>query len=93
MSEQKDRQTGFARCRQLHESVDVAQVLLEAFDVEAFAVGLAAAAQVEGVDREAVRDQLLGNPDVVAAMRVEAMDEHYDRTRRHVGPPGANEDP
>ena len=56
------------------ERVDVVEIVGDRLDVEALAVGLAAAAQIERVDGEAARDELLGRPGVVAAVRVEAVD-------------------
>ena len=53
VAEHEHRQAGLARARKLHEQVDVALVLGEFLDVVALAVGLAAAAQVERVHREA----------------------------------------
>ena len=73
-------------------AVDVVQVLGELLDVEAFAARPAAAAQVEGVDREAARRQLLAGPQVVAAVGVDPVtdgDDGLGGTRR---PPRPDED-
>ena len=78
-------------------------VVGELLDVEALAVGLAAAAKIERVDREPVGDQLLGDPDVVAAVRVEAVRDEHDGAaagglRRHarvkiLSPPSPSNEP
>ena len=51
--------------------VDVVHVVVELLDVEALAVGLAAAAQVERVDGEAAARRTVGGPEVVPAVGVE----------------------
>ena len=75
VTEQEHRQAGLPRLRERHERRHVADVVGERLDVEALAVGLAAAAQVEGVDGEPGGRELLGHPRVVAAVRVEAGDD------------------
>ena len=52
VAEHEHRQSGFLRARTIHDQVDVSLVLGEFLDVVAFAVGFAAAAQVQRVDGE-----------------------------------------
>ncbi len=51
-----------------NQAVDIAQVIGERADVETFAVRLPSAPQIDGVDGEAQRDELLGDPPVVTAV-------------------------
>ena len=72
--------TGRPRSRDLASATDadVIDVVGELLDVEALAVGLAAAAKIERVDRKPAGGQLLGDPGVVAAVGVEAGHDHDD---------------
>src|SRR5581483_62739 len=54
---------------------DVVDVVVERVDVEAFAVGLAAAPQVQRVHHQIGGGELFGHPFVVAAVRIEAGDD------------------
>ena len=53
--------------------------------VEPLALGLSASAQVQRVDGESVGHQLFSHPQVMTAMRVEAVDDHHDTARRLSG--------
>src|SRR5450432_537059 len=72
VAKQENRQSRFSCFRSLRNDVDVADIIGEGLDVETLAVGLAASTQVNGINREAARDELLGCPSVVTAVRVEA---------------------
>src|SRR5262249_34410575 len=57
-------------------ALDVADVVGELLDEEPLAVRPAAAAEIAGVHAKAVRDELLGRPSVVAAVRIESVDDN-----------------
>ena len=73
VAEQEHRQAGIARLRDLHGAGDVAHIVGDILDIEALAFRLAAAAQIERVNREAALHELLGRPDVLPAVRVDAV--------------------
>src|SRR4051812_48485639 len=52
---------------------------------------MASSAEIQRVHRHAARRELLGDPPVIPAMRVEAMD-HDDHGARLLGTPPAEED-
>lgn len=54
MAQHEQRQTSLAGFHQCDQSGDVAHIVCEAFDVEALAVGVASAAQVDGIRRKSI---------------------------------------
>ena len=70
MAEQEKGQSRFSRPCHVDNGLDVLNVILKTVNVEALAIRTAAAAQVHGVDGQALCDQLLGYPRVVATMGV-----------------------
>jgi hypothetical protein len=61
-------------------------------EVEALAVGLAAAVQVDGMDRQPLRQQLPRRPVVIAFVRLDAVHDADDGARRRGRDPRADED-
>ena len=88
MTEQEDRQARVARFREFHDLGDVAHIVRNVLDIEALALGLSAAAQIERVDGEPGLHELLGRPDILTAVRIDAVADHDDSTRL-AGLPGA----
>src|SRR5262249_1961528 len=82
VTEQEDRKPGFGSLGSLDRHRNVADIVRERLHIETFAVGLAPAPQIDGVDREIAAHQLLGHPYVVAAVRVEPVYEDHDASRR-----------
>ena len=93
VAEHEHRQPRLTRPRELHDQVHVGLVLRKLVDVVPLAIGLAAAAQIERIDRKPARDELLRGPEVVAAVRIEAVHHHDDRARLALRPPPARENP
>ena len=71
VAEQEERQAGLALLGDADQPAEVVGPVLDPLDEIALAVGLAAAAQVERIDGEAAADELLGGPEILAAVRVE----------------------
>ena len=92
VAEQEDGQARLPRLRESHEGPDVAGVVVERLDEEALAFRSASAAQVHRVDRETARDELLGHPAVVAAVRIEPRDDRDDAPGLRRGAPRPHEE-
>jgi len=78
MPEQKHRQpwlVGFGHC---DEGCDVVDVVPEVLDIVALVVRLATAAQIQGIRRESMADELFGHPLGITAGRIEPMYNHHD---------------
>ena len=90
--EHEHRQSGLARFREPDDRRDVAHPIRQPVDEEAFAVRLAAPAQIRRVHGHAAADKLLRHPQVFAAVRVEAVDDDDHRARRRFRVPGPQED-
>src|SRR5262249_55892583 len=70
----------------------VADIIRDVFDIETLTIRSSASAQIQRVYGVALADELFGRPDVLTAMRVDAMADHDDRSRRWTGMPRAVED-
>src|SRR5215472_12377456 len=81
MTEQKKGQSRFSRSCLVDNGLDVLDVILKLVNVEALAIRTAAAAQVHGVDGQALCGQLLGYPSVVATMGVKTRNDDDHRAR------------
>jgi hypothetical protein len=88
----EDRQTGMARLGDLHGARQVGNIVGDILDVEALALRLAAAAQIEREYRMALLHQFAGGPEILAAMGVHAVADHDDGARCAVGLPRAQVD-
>jgi hypothetical protein len=93
VAEQIERQGGVSLPGDGDQTADVGDVLGDILDVEALALGPAAAAQIDSVGREARCSQLFAGPEILAAVRVHAMADHDDRARRSLRRPRAHVDP
>ncbi len=87
MTEQENRDTGLARLRELDEAMQIGDIFVEALDVIALALGLSASSQIDRVSSEPALGELLADPLVHSAVRVEAMADCHDRARRYVRSP------
>ena len=87
VAEQEDRQAGLARLGDLDHAGEVGDIVVDVLDVEPLAFRLAAAAEIEGVDGEAACDELLRRPEILAAMRIDAVADDDHRPGRR--PPAA----
>jgi hypothetical protein len=92
VTKKKDRQVRFARLPDSHDRLDVTDVVLEGFDIEALAFRVAATAQIYGIYAKAICDELLRNPLVVPAVRVEARNDDDECTRLSGRTPGSEGD-
>src|SRR4030095_16756909 len=70
----------------------IVHVIVKLLHVKPFPIRLSAAPQIDGVDSEIGRDQLLRCPSEVAAMRVEAGHDDDDAACVGVRTPRANEE-
>jgi hypothetical protein len=92
VTEQEERQARMPSLGELHHRVDVVHVFRHVVDVEALALGLAAAAKVERIHGVAVRDELLGGPAILPSVGIHAVADDDDRTGVAAGrTPGAHE--
>ena len=80
------------RTAKLDRERQVGNIVVDALCIETLAVGLAPPAEVERGDREAGRSEGLARPDVLAAMRIDAVSDDEAGPRRAVGFPVARED-
>src|SRR5262245_35878772 len=87
VTQQENGQTRFAAFCQCDESRNVADVVRELIDVETVAVGFSASAQVQRVNSELPRQELLGHPGVIAAVRIEAVNDDDHAPRLHIRTP------
>ena len=92
VAEQEHRQVRLARFRDLHGTGHVGHVLFDIFDKESFAVRFPPAAQIEGIRRVPGLHELLGDPDVLSAVRIDAMTDDDHGARLRIRPPGAEKD-
>jgi len=79
VAQQEDREAGMARDREIDQAGQVFDIVVDGFDKEALTVRPAATAKVERVDGVAFRDQALGSPDVLAAVRIDPVADGDDR--------------
>ena len=93
VSEHEHGQPRLTRCGQRHNGLDIADIIRELLDVEALAVGPAAAAQIARIDGDAVGHELFRHPRVVRAVRVEAVDGDDDTAWRCGRTPRSDEQP
>jgi hypothetical protein len=88
VTEQIDRDPGIALLGDPDHIGDVRDIVGNVLDVEALALGLAPAAQVDGVHDEPLGGELLAGPDVLPAVRVQPVADGDDRAWRALRPPG-----
>ncbi len=62
VTEEEHGQPRLPRLRQRHQLGEVTVVVLQVLDVVALTIGLTAATQIDGIDREPRRSELLGDP-------------------------------
>src|ERR1700730_3195763 len=92
VSEQIQRQPGVARFGQGDYACDIADVVGHLVYIESFTVRAPTSAQIQSVNREAERGELLADPLILTAARVEAVTDDDDRASNSVGTPGPDED-
>src|SRR5262249_57922536 len=92
VAEEEDLEPRLSRLDHVDERREIGVVVLELLDEEALAPGAATAAVIQGIDGEALGNELLGDPFVLAAVCVESMgdDDHGAGLAR--GSPLARED-
>ncbi len=78
VAKNEDRERAFAGAREIDELLDVAHVVGELVDIEVLPLGATVAAEVERVDGEPSRRELLSGPLVEAAVRLEAVNQDHD---------------
>jgi hypothetical protein len=91
VSKEEHRQFRVPRLCQRYDHVNVVDIVIDLLDVEALAVRLPPAVEIQRVHRQPVLDELPRHPSVVAAVGVEAMTDSDNRPSRG-GPPRSDED-
>src|SRR5207237_2728849 len=79
--EQEELEPGMARFRDRYRACDVCDVIRDILDIEALAFRTPPAAQVERENRIAAPDQLIRRPEMLPAMRIDAVADDHHRTR------------
>jgi hypothetical protein len=87
-----DGQPRMTLLRDPGQPAQVGDVVGDVLHIEALAVRLAAAAQVECMGSEAPGGKLLADPAILPAMRVHAVADHHDRAGRSLRQPGMGVD-
>src|SRR5215510_6575541 len=64
---------------------DIVHIVRKLLNIETFAVRLAAAAQIERIDRKPAGHELFGHPLVIAAVRIETWYDDNNSARLAIG--------
>jgi hypothetical protein len=64
-------QAGFSGFYDRRDRFNITDIVFKSFDIKALAIRISAAAQIHGVYRQTIGDELLGDPSVIAAVGVE----------------------
>ena len=92
VAEQEHRHAGIPRFRDPHGAGHVAHIVRDVLDIESLAFRFAAAAQIERVHGEPGLHKLLRRPDILPAVRIDAVTDDDHGAGLPFRPPRAEED-